>query len=182
MCTKNFALLAFFVSSIASAQLRTPQESPKLGQATTPSTSTAAGATAPNNGNSGLNLPVPISQSPTTKPFDQKVGNPANVGQQVPPMEPMDAKTMDGIQSQLSGNTGKRPTRKSQSEFALIRISAVESKMTALMVFRGIKTPVVAGSRLGKYSVRAVDVDSVCLVENSKAKKCSKTVTFSDGE
>lgn len=182
MFTKNFVLLAFFVSSIASAQLKTQQEPPKLGQATTPSTATVATATALNSGNSDINLPVPISQSPTTKPFDQKLSGPANGSQQVPPMEPMDAKTMDGIQSQLSSNTGKRPSRKVQSEFTLIRISTVESKMTALMLFRGIKTPVISGSQLGKYSVRAVDVDSVCLVENSKAKKCSKTVTFSESE
>lgn len=186
MCTKNLMFLMLLATSSAFAQQspQKPQEPAKVEQATSASASAQNAPAAANSGSPvDLNLPVPVnlSNSPS-KTSDVKTtgGNQPTSGAQttaVPAMEVIDARSMADLQV-----AGKRVVKKPVSEFTLIRISDVELRKTALVMFRGIKTPVVAGSELGKYKVRAIEADSVCLVESTKAKKCQKNVTFAESE
>lgn len=180
MCTKNVVFAMLLATSSAFAQ-QSPQKPQEPAQATSASASAQNASTSANNGSAiDLNLPVPVnlSNSPSKTP-DVKGTGQANGAQTtaVPAMEVIDAKSMTDLQV-----ASKRVVKKPASEFALIRISDVEFKKTALVMFRGIKTPVVTGSDLGKFKVRSIDADSVCLVENAKAKKCQKNVTFAEGE
>lgn len=186
MCTKSLVLVMLLATTSAFAQQspQKPQEPAKTEQATSTSASAQNVPAGANNASAiDLNLPVPVSlsNSPSKTPDLKTTGaTQATSGSQttaVPAMEVIDAKSM--VDMQVSG---KRVAKKPVSEFALIRISDVEFKKTALVMFRGIKTPVVTGSELGKYKVRSIEADSVCLVESAKAKKCQKNVTFAEGE
>jgi len=177
------AVFATFLAAPVFAQLKQtkPSEPPKLGIAAPVKVEAAT------VGN--LDLPVPLSQAPNTKPAsgDGKKNNlPNQLGQttppsteSVPPMQPLDGKAIDDIQARLGG--GKR-TAKPKQEFELIRLADVESRKSAIIEKSGIRSRVYIGSAIGKFTVRDIEADGICLVDSIAAKKCTKLLTFIEGE
>jgi len=188
MSIKIFA--AVFVTFLAAptfAQLKQakPTEPAKLGSAAEPVKVESATV-------GKLELPVPLSQAPNAKPTtgDGKKNAQSNPqpgqttpqpmqGESVPPMQPLDGKAIDDIQARLGG--GKRNV-KPKPEFELIRIADVENRKSAIVERNSIRTRIYIGSTVGKFTVRDIEADGICLVDSVAAKKCTKLLTFIETE